>query len=124
MDIGASEGGEQLVQREPYQEDFLGDYENWNEEDSSVDAEWPDDYEDNYDFVFALEDDSWWTSEDSGSLEEDSWWTIDAESQTWPQEVEVVQQTAATSSSGPVQSVSTIASTFSILSTSCSTSCG
>ena len=64
MDIGAIEGKEELIPWEPDQEDFPGDYENWSEEDYSADAEWPDDYEDNYDFVVALEGDSWWTSED------------------------------------------------------------
>ena len=119
MDIGTIEGDEHLIQWEPDQEDFHGAYESWQGEDYSADQEWPDDYEDNYDYVFALEDDSWWASDDYWSPEEDSWWNIEVES--WPQEAEaqsapsIAQQTTATNSSGPAQSVSTIASTLNLV---------
>ena len=53
MDIGAIEGEEQAFQWVPDQEDSHGDNEWWTEEDYSVDGEWPNDCEDNYDAIIA-----------------------------------------------------------------------
>ena len=111
-DIGAIEGEEQRIQWEPHQEDFIMENTRAGTKKTIRSTQ-------NGRMITKIT-----TTTSSllktirgglvktfGAPEEDSWRAIEAESQMWPQEAEAVQQTAATSSAGPVQSVSTIAST-------------